>query len=334
MNTPKATDPLPAAPAPAAAPASGRCRAVIDIGTNSVKLLVGVLTAGRQVEPLFERGVQTRLGQGFFATRRLQADAIQRTAEAVRDFVEVAETFSPERLRLIATAAAREAVNAADLLEAVRQATGRVVEIISGDTEAELAFAGVASEPRLARGSLLVTDVGGGSTEFILGHDRRRMFGRSYPMGAVRVFEALRPPENPTASDQARCREWVTNFLRQHVRDTYLAQRQSLPDPAVRLVGVGGTVAILARIAHGLPDFDRARIEATTLAAPEVSRLADRLWSLPAAERKKVVGLPPERADIILTGVTIYEGILHVLDLPELRPSTRGLRFAALLDAP
>lgn len=319
----------PVRPAPV-----GEVRAVIDIGTNSVKLLVGHVSPQRTVEPLLERGQQTRLGEGFFESRQLQPAAIVRTVEAIRDFVAVAERFTPQRLRLLATAAAREAVNASELLDAVRQAVGHSVEVISGATEADLAFAGVATDPRYAAHPLLVTDVGGGSTEFILGLHGTRRFGRSYPLGAVRVFEALRPPEAPLAADQERARAWVREFLRGHVVDLVREQRTALGMNALSWVGVGGSVAILARIALELSEYDRDRIESVVLQAGDLTAMADRLWGLPLAERKKVLGLPPERADIILTGVMIYEGILRELGLPELRVSTRGLRFAALLEDP
>lgn len=315
-------------------PSTGEVRAVIDIGTNSVKLLVGRVSANRTVEPLFERGQQTRLGEGFFDTRHLQPAAIARTVEAIGEFVTVAERFAPTRVRMLATAAAREAVNATALLEAIRAAVGRTVEVISGVTEADLAFAGVATDPRHSDRPLLVTDVGGGSTEFILGAHGTRHFGRSFPLGAVRVFETLHPPENPTPADQDRARAWVRDFLRRHVADPLREQRAALRLDTLSWVGVGGSVAILARIALGLAEYDRDRIESAVLRAGDLTAMADQLWGLPLAERKKVLGLPPERADIILTGVTIYEGILRELALPELRVSTRGLRFAALLEDP
>src|SRR3954469_12041610 len=143
-------------------------RAVIDIGTNSVKLLVAEVSAGR-VDPLYEGSEQTRLGAGFYETHRLLPDSIAKTAEAVRAFVENSERFAPVTLHIIATSAARDAVNQTDLVEAIRQATSKHLTVISGEREAEWVFSGVASDPRLAEQALLVIDIGGGSTELVVG---------------------------------------------------------------------------------------------------------------------------------------------------------------------
>ncbi len=306
-------------------------RAVIDVGTNSVKLLVGEV-AGGAVQPLVERGEQTRLGEGFFADRRLRPEAIRRTADAVSRFRGEADAFAPDRIRVLATAAAREALNQADLVAALESAARLPIEIISGQTEADLAFRGVASNPVLAALPLLVTDVGGGSTEFIVGHAGRRDFSRSFPLGAVRLFEAIRPSSTPSPDQLARCRLEVDRFLAEAVRPHLpdLAPPPGLPPRA--FVGVGGTVVILARMAAEMNDYDRSRIESARLGAAQLGQLAERLWSLSLDERRRLPGLPPERADIILAGVVIYESILRAFGLDSVRPSTRGLRFAALLD--
>lgn len=306
-------------------------RAVIDVGTNSVKLLVGQVSGGA-VQPLVERSEQTRLGEGFFADRLLRPDAIRRTAGAVARFRAEAEAFAPDRIRILATAAAREALNPSELVAALESAARLPLEIISGGTEADLAFRGVASNPALATLPLLVTDVGGGSTEFIVGHAGHRDFSRSFPLGAVRLFETIRPSSTPSPDQLARCRHEVDRFLAENVRPHLpdLASPPGLPPRA--FVGVGGTVVILARMVGGMTDYDRSRIEATRLGTVQLGELVERLWSLSLDERRRLPGLPPERADIILAGVVIYDSILRAFGLDSVRPSTRGLRFAALLD--
>ena len=350
----------PDAGPPTPLPPGTSCRAVIDVGTNSVKLLVARVN-GTLVEPLVERGIQTRLGEGFFETRRLRPEAIERTATTVAALHEEALAHCPNRLRILATAAARESLNRQDLLEALHRRVGTEVEVISGELEAELAFRGVCSHPRLANTPLLVTDVGGGSTEFIVGQAGQRTLARSFPLGAVRLFERLRPPESPTPDDLRHCRSAVDAFLLTQVLPCLdpLGSRQrpedASPDPpgpaspgpsasrtdrrspfanrhSLRYVGVGGTAVILARIAAGMTDYDRERIEATELSAASLTELTERLWFLSLPQRRQVTGLPPERADIILTGIAIYEGIVRVFGLSGMQPCTRGLRFAALMD--
>ncbi|HSY10136.1 MAG TPA: exopolyphosphatase, partial [Candidatus Dormibacteraeota bacterium] len=143
-------------------------RAVIDVGTNSIKLLVADV-CGRDVQPVHEESRQTRLGKGFYETHRLQPESVAHTAAAVWEFAEIAREKSSATIRVIATSAARDALNPNDLTSAVERASGLKTEIISGAREAEWAFQGVATDTELAKQPLLLLDVGGGSTEFILG---------------------------------------------------------------------------------------------------------------------------------------------------------------------
>ncbi|HMO63627.1 MAG TPA: diol dehydratase reactivase ATPase-like domain-containing protein [Verrucomicrobiota bacterium] len=159
------------APAPAPPPAPpGVCRAVVDVGTNSVKLLVARVR-GAEVIPVFERAEQTRLGRGFYEDHRLRPEAVRHTAQAVAGFVHRARELGASAIRVLATSAVRDAVNSAELTDALSAATGLPVEVISGEVEAAMAFRGVCTDPGLAGRPLLVMDLGGGSTEFIVGRD-------------------------------------------------------------------------------------------------------------------------------------------------------------------
>jgi len=311
-------------------------RAVIDVGTNSIKLLVADVT-GHQVQPLYETSLQTRLGRGFYESHVLQPKAIEQTARAVADFAAKAREWKAASVRIFATSAARDAVNPADLTAAIQHASGLAVEIISGEQEADWVFKGVTTAPELAQQPLLILDVGGGSTEFILGHGEHKHFRRSFHLGTVRLLEKLPHGDPPTNKELAGCRQWVRSFLEQEVcSDLERALRRETKltsEPRnVRLVGTGGTATILARIEAKLSNYDRERIEAVRLSQEQVTGHLERLWSLPLAERKQIVGLPKERADVILTGVAIYEAVMEQFGFAELRVSTRGLRFAAVLD--
>ena len=303
-------------------------RAVIDVGTNSVKLLVADLV-GSEVIPVDEQSKQTRLGRGFYETHQLQAEAIFSTAEAVERFAAQASGLQAENIRVIATSAARDAINAVDLLEAIQASSGLPVEIISGEQEADWVFQGVASDPKLAGLPLLIIDVGGGSTEFILGQGNQQYFRNSFRLGSVRLLEQLKPGDLPGAEALAQCRRWLNNFLDEQIAPEL--------EPALRncervvLVGTGGTVTILARMEKALADFDRDQIEAARLSVDQVKTHLERLWSLSMEERKNIIGLPPNRADVILTGLAIYEATMQRFGFTELRISTRGLRYAAVL---
>lgn len=312
-------------------------RAVIDVGTNSVKVLIADVN-GRAVSPVFEDSEQTRLGAGFYETHRLQHRAIAHTAEAVAAFARAARGLDAVSVRVIATSAARDAVNAVELTSAIEQASGMKVEIISGDQEADWVFRGVTTDPELARQPLLLLDVGGGSTEFILGQGEQKHFSESFRIGTVRLLEKLQPGDPPAASQLAGGRQWVRAFLEKEVRpnlEPALRREADLSSSkgAPQLIGTGGTAVILARMEARLDDYDRERIEGSRLKLDQVRGHVEGLWGLPLVERKQIIGLPKKRADVILTGVVIYEAVMEAFGFDELRVSTRGLRFAAVMSS-
>jgi len=305
-------------------------RAVIDVGTNSIKLLVADVR-GRDVRPVHEESRQTRLGRGFYQTHRLQPETIAHTAEAVWEFAEIARERNADSIRVIATSAARDAVNPMDLTGSIFRASGLKTEIISGAREAEWAFRGVTTDLELARQSLLLLDVGGGSTEFILGHGEEKSFAHSFPLGTVRLMEKFPHSDPPKKSEFNACLEWLKNFLHHEIRPQ-VGPALKNETGEIRLVGTGGTTSILARIENQLDRFDREKIERTVLDFDQVVAHRKKLWRLPLEERKEIPGLPKLRADVILTGVLIYEMVMEEFGFKQLRVSTRGLRFAAVME--
>jgi len=288
---------------------------------------------GGDVRPVHEESRQTRLGRGFYETHRLQPEPIARTAEAIWEFAGTARERSADSIRVIATSAARDAMNPRDLTDAIERACGLKTEIITGAREAEWAFRGVTTDPELTKAPLLLLDVGGGSTEFILGHGTKKSFAQSFPLGTVRLMEKFPISDPPTTAEFKASRDWVKNLFH--------AEIWPLLEPAlsyekrageIRLVGTGGTTSILARLEKKLDRFDRDKIEGTVMTYAQVVALRKKLWRLPLAGRKEIPGLPKLRADVILTGVLIYELVMEEFGFRELRASTRGLRFAAVMD--
>jgi len=307
-------------------------RAVIDVGTNSVKLLIADV-AGRMVRPVHEESRQTRLGRGFYEARRLQPEAVACTAEAVWEFAQIARERNAGSIRVIATSAARDAVNPADLTETIQRAAGLKTEIISGAREAEWAFQGVTTDAELARRPLLLLDVGGGSTEFILGGRGRKHFAHSFPLGTVRLMEKFPHRDPPARGEFIRCRDWLKKFLHAAVWPQLApALERERRSGQIRLVGTGGTASILARMEKQLDRFDRAKIDRTNLSLGRIVAHRKKLWRLPLVRRKEISGLPKLRADVILTGVLIYEVVMEEFGFNQLRVSTRGLRFAAVME--
>ena len=304
---------------------------MIDVGTNSVKLLLAEV-GGAGIRPLAEISEQTRLGYGFYQTRRLLPEAVEHTARVVAEFSGVAAQWGAGSPRVIATSTARKAMNQAELVEAIRRASGLTVQVISGDQEAAWAFRGVASEARFAGRTVLIVDVGGGSTQCILGQNAVQRSRQSFPMGAVRLLEHLRPADPPTPGDWVACRSAIRGLLEEAWRPVLEPHLRAFPARTIQLAGASGTSNVLASMELGLLNYDRDAIESRPLTAAQVQARLAQLWHLPLVERRKIAGLPLDRADIILTGTAIYAGIMEAFGFGRLQVSTRGYRFGALLD--
>jgi exopolyphosphatase/guanosine-5'-triphosphate,3'-diphosphate pyrophosphatase len=283
-------------------------RAVIDIGTNTVKLLVAEVD-GNQVVPVLSKDVTTRLGEGVDKSRRLLPAAITRTVKAVGEFVVEARKLGAADVRALTTSAAREAVNRDDFLAGVRTACDLEVEVITGQREAELIFRGVSSDPAWSSQPVLVLDVGGGSAEFIQGEAGKIERSQSLPLGAVRLTEQF-------GDDFATLIAFLRETLHKSLTGYDLHNR--------RMIGTGGTVTTLARILSG-------KVDHASISQEEMRALVARLNALPLAERKKVPELPPERADIIVAGSATFMVAMELLGATDLTVSVRNLRYGALL---
>ncbi len=310
-------------------------RAVIDVGTNSVKLLVADVSGG-EVSPIFEDSEQTRLGRGFYEANELQPEPVKATAVAVENFSSLAHKYDAVSIRVIATSAARDAKNSGELTAAIEKASGLKVEIISGKQEADWAFHGVTTNPILADKPILILDVGGGSTEFILGCGKGKFFRESFRMGTVRLLEKF-PHGNPPAKEElSHLQKWLREFIQKEIQPALEPAlnrvKKDSRGEVVQLIGTGGTANILARMENKLDAYNRKKIEDARISLPQVRSHLKRLWGLPLAKRKKIPGLPANRADVILTGVAIHEAVMEQFGFAEFRVSTRGLRYAALMD--
>ena len=229
--------------------------------------------------------------------------------------------------RIIATSAVREASNSGELLDAL----GQPVSVLSGDDEARLAFEGVMSCPRLAKSAALVIDVGGGSTEFIVGDTGGMRFHKSLPLGSVRLMERHAVSDPPTTGEQ----EIVHNTIGENLSETSLpGLREQLnvlgQASLLTMIGSGGMAGILAKMELADDDYDRERMESVELPLGRVTAWRERLWSLPLAKRREITGLPKSRADVALYGSLIYEQAMQQLGFAALRISTRGIRFGVL----
>lgn len=275
--------------------------ASIDIGTNSTRYLIAEVE-GDRVTAVKSGLITTRLGQGI-NQGRLLPEAMERTVLAVEAFLEEIRPFGPVGIIAAATSAVRDAANREEFLSLIRQRAGLDVVVLSGEAEAAASYRGVLAGLSIAEGSTLVLDVGGGSTEMIWSTPREVRY-ISLPVGAVRMTEGGHTEEQ----------------IRERLAPT-LAEMEKQQGKELSLIAVGGTATTLAAMSLQLVQYQPERVHGYFLTLPEVERLLAQLLAAGPAGRRKIIGLQPERADIILAGVTIVKIVLQTLQLQGLTVS-------------
>ena len=299
--------------------------AAIDVGTNSTKLIVADVSGDGALTIVSEQAEVTRLGEGVDATRRLSDAAQARTLEAISRFAEDARQLGAVEVLGAGTSALRDAENGSDFLADVVNDAGVEIEIISGDREAQLAFFAVASDPSLglsASDPLLVFDIGGGSTELILGSGLGVGRHRSLDVGAVRLTERFLRSDPPTASELAQAAAYARDALNAF----------SAPDLTPRVMGIGGTALNVAAVTLGLTKPDPAAVHALSVSHADVAAALTRFQSVPLAGRRVIPGLEPKRADVIVAGALLLDALLTHLRADHFTLSARGLRYGLLAE--
>jgi exopolyphosphatase / guanosine-5'-triphosphate,3'-diphosphate pyrophosphatase len=296
--------------------------AVIDVGTNSVKLHVGERRPGDEWRTVVDRAEVTRLGEGLRETGRLQPEPLRRTADAIVDMVEESRAAGAAEIAAVGTAGMRMADNSAELVGAVRERCGVGIEVISGEEEARLAYAGATSELDVGQGRLVVFDTGGGSTEFTLGEAAIVEERFSVDVGAAPITERF-------GLDGAVSEERIGEAL--EATGSELGRLSGWPKPAA-LVGLGGALTNLAAVRHGLATYDPDVVQGTVLDRDEIDRQIELYRTRTADERREIVGLQPKRAEVILAGACIVRTVLDRLHCDELTVSDRGLRHGLIVE--
>ncbi|MGE7434111.1 Ppx/GppA phosphatase family protein [Kitasatospora sp. NPDC001175] len=283
--------------------------AAIDCGTNSIRLLIADLDPETgAIADRDRRMIINRLGQGVDKTRRLAPEALERTFAACREYAAVIAEHGvgPDRIRMVATSASRDAENAEEFRKGVREILGVEPRVVSGEEEAHLSFIGATKE--LTGGAFeppyLVFDVGGGSTEFVLGHEDVEA-ARSVDIGCVRITERhFAGAELPTLSQISAAQADIRAALDQASEVVPL-------DRAATLVGLAGTVTTVAGIALGLPEYDSAAIHHSRLSVEAVREVTGRLLSSTHEQRAAIPVMHPGRADVIAAGALVLLEIME-----------------------
>jgi exopolyphosphatase/guanosine-5'-triphosphate,3'-diphosphate pyrophosphatase len=289
----------------------------IDLGTNSTRLLVAEVEDGRVAE-IERQLVITRLGEGVDRGRRLLPTGIARVRACLAGYRRALRDHGAERVLAIATSAVRDAENGEAFLREIERSYGVATRLLTGEEEALLTFRGVTAGRPLERESLIV-DVGGGSTELVMGGPGGVSFHASLDIGCVRLTERFLASDPPAREELAACAAAV---------------RAALPELRPRAaIGVAGTVTSLAALDLGLVEYDPQRVHGHLLSTRAIARELGRLAALPEADRRRLPGLEPERAPVIVAGAVILHEVLAAFGLAEVEASERDILDGTALAA-
>jgi exopolyphosphatase / guanosine-5'-triphosphate,3'-diphosphate pyrophosphatase len=300
-------------------------RAVVDIGTNSTRLFIAGVSDGRVEEVLERRTEITRLGAGVDADGRLSNEAMERVFAVLDLYRELIDRHGVVDAVAVLTSAVRDAANGEEFASAVRSRWGIEPHVLTGDEEARLTFLGATSErDGRDRAPLLVIDIGGGSTEFVIGTGREMQFHVSNQVGVVRQTERFLHSDPPTRSE-----------LQALARDVRKILTAAVPEESRRAVhhaiAVAGTATSMASIAQELEPYDPDKVEGYVVSVSECRAICRRLAGLTLAERREVRGLHPDRAPTIVAGAIILLETLGLFGLDEVQVSEHDILIGAAL---
>ena len=297
--------------------------AVIDIGTNSTRLLVADVADGR-VHEVERHSTVTRLGRGVDTSGQLSSDAIEDVCEAVGAYIDLYNGLEVDEVRAIATSAVRDAENSAMFLAELRECFALDARILDGDTEARLTYIGACAE-RAPADKTLVVDIGGGSTELVIGDGPDVGFHASIQAGTVRHTERHLGHDPPEASELEELAGDVGGLVHEALEGAAIAQ-------ANEGIGVAGTPTSLVAIEQKLDPYDPDLVHGSTLTLASVQRMCSELASKSLAERLEVVGLHAGRAPTIVAGVVILIQVMRAFGLSEIEVSEHDILYGAALE--
>jgi len=299
----------------------------IDVGSNTVRLLVADVIGDGTWRIADEDQTITRLGENLAHTGALGEAPMARTLAAVRGYVERGTSLGAGDIRIVATSAVREASNGRAFAVAVERATGRRVDVVSGEVEARLTLRGVRHGLGPLSGLVLTFDIGGGSTEYVLSEGDAVRSMISLRLGVVPLAERFPFPGIVERSRYRELHDEVRGRLDRELPEAIRTARVN------HLVGTAGTVTALAALDLGLVRYDPDRVQGHVLSRPAVEGLLDRLCGLTVGERAALPCLEPGRADLIIPGTAIVMATLDQIGIDQLRVSEYGLREGVLVDA-
>ncbi len=300
--------------------------AILDIGSNSVKLLIVELVEGKEPRILLEKSATTRLGEGIQHRFQLHENAMQRTLDALYDFKREGEKFGVDIWKAIATSALRDAVNRHEFEKRFCKKMGFSLRVLSGQEEARLIYQGAMSNQNLfnPHDDLLVMDSGGGSAEWILGKGQKIQKAISLDLGCVRMTQRFLRGD-PYTEDSY-------HELLAYYEERLGFLKSDFAKKGLKMIGTGGSICTAAALDMEVSSAHDHHVHGYTLNLGSLSSLVERLRKMKNAERLKLKGLSPKRADIIVAGLALFVTAMQIFGIKKLKVSLRGLRYGALID--
>jgi exopolyphosphatase/guanosine-5'-triphosphate,3'-diphosphate pyrophosphatase len=305
----------------------GRVVSFVDIGTNSVRLLIVRLNPNHSYSILSQQKQQVRLGEGEFEEEEILPEAIERLVIVCKKLTELARSFKTDEFVAVATSAMREATNQQEILHLLRQEALLDVRVISGQEEARLIYLGVSSGIHLGDRQAFFIDIGGGSTEIAVGGEQNYHYLESFKLGAIRLSNLYLSDNlsDPVSTDRYK-------KIQQHVKDAIIHSVKKIRQQKIDLsIGSSGSIMNLAEIAQKT-FHQNGNSEENVLLYKDLRKVIDLLCSLPLEQRRKIPGMNPERADIIISGAAILDLFMKELALDSIAITSRGLQDGLLVD--
>ncbi len=291
-------------------------KAVIDIGTNSCRLFIGEVENKKITKKILKVMRITKLGEGVDKTKKLSIEGIDRTVEVLKTYRNTIDEYNVKKIKVIATSATRDAKNSKDFIDRVRREANLDIHCISGKKEGTLSFKGAISE---FNSKIMVLDIGGGSTEFILGDNEKISYIESFDVGAVRLNEKFFLGMNEMKDGKL----WVSHLLE---------KLRGYRDSDFILVGVAGTVTTHVSVLLEMEEYDTDRVHLYRLTKKEIEKNLNLFLKCSLEERKNIVGLHPKRAEVIVAGSYLLLWIMEILGREEIIVSESDILEGLILD--
>lgn len=309
----------------------------IDIGTNTLRLLIAEFSRNRAFQKIHSHRHITRLGENISRTGRLKGKAIDRTMEVLKNFSKICSEYTLDGVYTVATSAVRDASNGTEFIKMVRERTGFDVNIISGDEEARLTMLGVSSGLGIDDKDVFLMDIGGGSTEFVFASKGEIRFKVSTDIGVVRFTEQYLHSDPPEGEEIEQLKSAIekrlgTLSIQKKGTDLFFPGKINLSPFSVSFIGTAGTVTTLAAIEQQMTVYDPEKVHGYRMNREGIRKIEETLSRMTVKERRKVPGIEGGREDIIVAGAVITEKVMERFGFDEMIVSDYGLREGLVVD--